>query len=331
MKELTLKKETPVSEIKEHPRNKEYFRDIKDDNPAFWLEFLDSIRRFGIIEPLLVNKTTKEIRSGNQRYKAALELGLETVPVVFIDDDTGDDEIAEMIASNVFRRQIDPFKLFDYIAELRVGHYGFKKSKLTNNTEDAIGISSEDASKATHKDKQFVSAADIWQTLDDEQKEELKQRFAGELGHSEGKLIAEMRKIEAEKLEAEEKYRELTDTTRSIEEREKAQREMVAQLQAEIDELKSRDVEEELAARDAQIRALEKQKATLNKKLKEPDLNKVLEDCIKGQRDVSVKLSDILRHKDQLNGERLQELGRLMSATLATIRNNGVSVKQIGG
>jgi hypothetical protein len=328
MKELSLKKEMKISQLKEHPRNKELFSDIKDTNPAFWLEFKDSIKRFGVIEPLLVNKKTKEIRSGNQRFLAAIELGLETVPVVLVDDDADDDEIGEMIASNVFRRQIDPFKLFEYIAELRKGHHGNIKKGVVG--ADDSGASVEEAAKTTHKDRTFVSASDIWNTLTNEQKEELKHKFDSEFNRSEGKLIAELRRIEAEKLEAMEKYKELVDTKKSIEEREQAKDEMIQQLQDQIDVLKSRDVEEELAARDAQIRTLENAKAKLKKKLQEPDLNKVLADCIDLQRKVSVKLSDILKHKNDLEQDKLTELGELLMVTMATVRNDGRVVLQIG-
>jgi hypothetical protein len=335
MKELSLKKEMKISQLKEHPRNKELFSDIKDTNPAFWLEFKDSIKRFGIIEPLLVNKKTKEIRSGNQRFLAAIELGLETVPVVLVDDDADDDEIGEMIASNVFRRQIDPFKLFEYIAELRKGHQGVTRvgGKFSTVVDDSCGGSAmtpSEAVKKTHKDKSFVSASDIWNTLTNEQKEELKHKFDSEFNRSEGKLIAELRRIEAEKLEAMEKYKELVDTKKSIEEREQAKDEMIQQLQDQIDVLKSRDVEEELAARDAQIRTLENAKAKLKKKLQEPDLNKVLADCIDLQRKVSVKLSDILKHKNDLEQDKLTELGELLMVTMATVRNDGRVVLQIG-
>ena len=51
--------------------------------------------------------------------KAAIELELETVPVLLVDETTSDDEIRKMISSNVFRRSIDPFAMFEYIGRLR--------------------------------------------------------------------------------------------------------------------------------------------------------------------------------------------------------------------
>ena len=210
------------------------------------------------------------------------------------------------------------------------GHISIPHVREGKTSRDDPTKSETEIEKTVRKDRRFVLASDIWATLDDEQKEELKKKMAGELNHSEGKLIAELRQMEADKLEAMEKYKDLTDETKSLEERELVKAEMIEKLQSEIDVLKSRDVEEELAARDAQIRTLEKQKAALNKKLKEPDLNKTLEDCIKKQRDVSVILSDIFKNKSDLDAKLLSELGILMMATMATIRNDGRTVLQIG-
>jgi hypothetical protein len=321
MKELELKQEMSVKDIAEHPKNKDYFSDISDSNPGFWLEFKDSITRFGIIEPLLVNRKTKYIRSGNQRYKAACELGLKTVPVILVDDDAADDEISMMIASNVYRRQLDPFKLFEYVAELRKGHQG-------NPHDPHPGASQKEIRDKVHKKKNFVSASDIWATLTDEQKEELKERFKGEFNMSEGELIKALRKIESEKIEAMEEYKIAKAAAADSERRAQATQAALERLQNEIEILK--DAKEEIAIRDAQIRALEKQKASLKKKLREPDINKILSDCITSQRDVSTKLSDILKHKEALDPNKVKELGELIAATIATIRNNGVSVLQIG-
>jgi|TARA_B100002003_G_C13679295_1_gene343280 hypothetical protein len=43
-----------------------------------------------------------------------------------------------MISENVFRRTIDPFAMFDYIGELRIGHEGKKSAKSL--TKSALNI-----------------------------------------------------------------------------------------------------------------------------------------------------------------------------------------------
>lgn len=52
--------------------------------PVNYEEIRDNIREFGLLTPLLVNYDY-EIISGNLRHQIALDLGLEEVPVVFID------------------------------------------------------------------------------------------------------------------------------------------------------------------------------------------------------------------------------------------------------
>jgi hypothetical protein len=43
-----------------------------------------SIQEFGFVEPIVVNKPTMEVLGGNQRAKAAMELGMTEVPAVFV-------------------------------------------------------------------------------------------------------------------------------------------------------------------------------------------------------------------------------------------------------
>lgn len=47
-----------------------------------------NIQSFGIIQPIIVNKSTYEVLSGNLRLKVALELNLKEVPILFCELDT---------------------------------------------------------------------------------------------------------------------------------------------------------------------------------------------------------------------------------------------------
>lgn len=68
---------------------------VKEINPAEYnpraisREALDglkaSIREFGLVDPLIVNKRNKNLVGGHQRYRAAIEEGLKEVPVVYVD------------------------------------------------------------------------------------------------------------------------------------------------------------------------------------------------------------------------------------------------------
>jgi chromosome segregation ATPase len=117
--------------LKEHPRNKEFFDDIEGDR---WQEFVESIRTSGIIVPLIVTQDYVVI-SGNQRLKAAKELGLQEVPceIKTYEDKNGltkeDWMLKDLIETNLRQRGIgnlNPMKLARCVVELeRI--YGIRK------------------------------------------------------------------------------------------------------------------------------------------------------------------------------------------------------------
>ena len=98
-----------------------------------------------------------------QRLKAAIELELETVPVLLVDETTTNDEIRKMISSNVYRRTIDPFAMFEYIGRLR------KKSDFQK--------SSREVAKEVHKSTSFIGASEIFKNLPKEQQTSLREWF----------------------------------------------------------------------------------------------------------------------------------------------------------
>ena len=59
---------------------------------------VNSIKRFGFTSPIIVNKD-QTILAGHTRYKAAKKIGLQTVPVVYVDLSPVDAELL-MIADN---------------------------------------------------------------------------------------------------------------------------------------------------------------------------------------------------------------------------------------
>lgn len=44
-----------------------------------------SIREFGFVSPVVVNRRTGEVLGGNQRVRAAAAMGMETIPVIYVD------------------------------------------------------------------------------------------------------------------------------------------------------------------------------------------------------------------------------------------------------
>jgi len=117
--------------LKEHPHNKEFFDDIGGER---WQEFVESIRTSGIIVPLIVTQDYIVI-SGNQRLKAAKELGLQEIPceIRTYEDRDGltkeDWMLKDLIETNLRQRGIgnlNPMKLARCVVELeRI--YGIRK------------------------------------------------------------------------------------------------------------------------------------------------------------------------------------------------------------
>ena len=72
--------------------------------PPNYDDIRDNIRSFGIIQPIIVNRSTLEVISGNLRLKIALELNYSLVPVIYCEL-----EVVELmklaISSNVYREK----------------------------------------------------------------------------------------------------------------------------------------------------------------------------------------------------------------------------------
>jgi len=125
-----------INLLKEHSRNKEFFDDIQGER---WQEFVESIKTSGIIVPLIVTQDYVVI-SGNQRLKAAKEIGLKEVPceVRTYEDRDGltkeDWMLKDLIETNLRQRGIgnlNPMKLARCILELeRI--YGVKRGRPVN-------------------------------------------------------------------------------------------------------------------------------------------------------------------------------------------------------
>ena len=62
-----------------------------------------NIKEFGVIQPILVNRSNMVVISGNLRLKIARELGHQTVPVIFCD--LSDDELNVIALSTNFQRK----------------------------------------------------------------------------------------------------------------------------------------------------------------------------------------------------------------------------------
>ncbi len=74
-----------------------------------------SIELFGIKEPLIVEKESNVVIAGNRRLKAALELGIETIPVIFREMRDKDRELIFVTHENQREKTYS-----QYLAEYRI-------------------------------------------------------------------------------------------------------------------------------------------------------------------------------------------------------------------
>jgi DNA modification methylase len=77
-----------------------------------------SVERFGVVEPIVVRREGNIVVGGHQRLEAAKQLGLKTVPVVFVD--LGDAEAKLLnLALNKIAGEWDTVRLASLLSELR--------------------------------------------------------------------------------------------------------------------------------------------------------------------------------------------------------------------
>ena len=134
--------EIKVKELIPHPRNEEFFDNITGEA---WKEFLKSIETSGVIEPLIVSHD-KVIVSGNQRNRACIELGIDTVSCEVRIYDSEDKMLKDLLETNIRQRGIgnpNPVKFGRCIKELeRI--YGIRNGgdrKSVPNNSDVVSQS----------------------------------------------------------------------------------------------------------------------------------------------------------------------------------------------
>ncbi len=74
-----------------HPFNSTIYGDDLTESLAM------SVKEAGVGTPVMVTRKTRTVASGSTRVRAADAAGLETVPVIFIDEPASDDEFEELI------------------------------------------------------------------------------------------------------------------------------------------------------------------------------------------------------------------------------------------
>ena len=100
--------------LKPHPRNEEFFSNAEGED---YQRLKESIQELGVLTPLRVS-SDMTIVSGHQRWRAAKELGLESVPVEIDEGLKDEDEkLIQLIAANFGRMKNDPIKQGKWLVE----------------------------------------------------------------------------------------------------------------------------------------------------------------------------------------------------------------------
>lgn len=95
------------------------------------------LERFGLVENLVVNRRNGELVSGHQRRALAIELGLDAVPVIFIDEDEADARALALALNNAGAQgQWEPELLAARLGELQ----SFDVLELTAFNTDELAV-----------------------------------------------------------------------------------------------------------------------------------------------------------------------------------------------
>jgi hypothetical protein len=103
---------------------------LKELNPVAWnprrisdKEFsglVESIKKFGFVDPVIVNRRNMHICGGHQRVRAADSIGIEKVPVVFVDlSDAEEKALNVTLNSHTVAGKFDNDVLTDLLMEIK--------------------------------------------------------------------------------------------------------------------------------------------------------------------------------------------------------------------
>ena len=130
--------EIPLTEIRSNP-----YQPRKEFDEQSLLEFAESIKEHGVIQPIIVKKSIKgyELIAGERRTRASKIAGKETIPAIIRDFD--DDEMMEIaLIENIQRENLNPIEEAEALSkiieknnltqELASKKFGKSRSYITN-------------------------------------------------------------------------------------------------------------------------------------------------------------------------------------------------------
>lgn len=105
--------------LKAHPENEKYFNPLNDE---MFLRLKNDIVQNGIHDALIVTEQNEKgervILSGHNRFRAARELGLKTVPIREKIFSSSDETVKFMIRDNALRRHLKPEEIKTLISRI---------------------------------------------------------------------------------------------------------------------------------------------------------------------------------------------------------------------
>ena len=113
-----------ISKIKEHPINKEIYSSGRKSEDE---ELEENIKLYGLLQPIIVDKKTNFIISGNRRFQACSNLGLKKVKVI---KSSFDYDVISLINFNKYRSKTTIEKVNEYrMMKTQIKKMGYKDRK----------------------------------------------------------------------------------------------------------------------------------------------------------------------------------------------------------
>mgnify|MGYP000226911851 CR=1 FL=1 len=114
-----------ISKIKEHPLNKEIYSSSRKKEDE---QLEENIKLYGLLQPIIVDKKTNFIISGNRRFQACSNLGLKKVKVI---KSSFDYDVISLINFNKYRNKTTVEKVNEYrMMKTLIKKMGYKDRKL---------------------------------------------------------------------------------------------------------------------------------------------------------------------------------------------------------
>ena len=163
-----------ISEIKPYEKNPR-----KNDDAVLFVK--NSIEKFGFKVPVVVDKDGV-IVAGHTRYKAAIELGMQDIPVIVADDLTPAQIKAFRIADNKtaerasWDEKLLRDELSDILDDFDMTDFGFGDFELTILTEDyePVPYDNEVVEKYSGNETEYLMKKRVIITYKDDQEEAIK-------------------------------------------------------------------------------------------------------------------------------------------------------------